>query len=107
MGSNPSCVAASSSALSLSLPISRRGDTAVRPAGPWEGEEGGSQCRQRGGGCFGSWAPSGPWSFCARGGQGGGGLSRQRLDLCSLAALGQGWGSPRVLGGGLGPRQAE
>lgn len=33
MGSKPSFVAASSSALS------RRGDTAVRPAGPWEGEE--------------------------------------------------------------------
>lgn len=34
--------------------------------------------------CLCSWAPSGPWSFCARGGQGGGGLNRQRLGLCSL-----------------------
>lgn len=27
----------------------------------------------------------GPGSFCARGRHGGGGLSRQRLDLCSLS----------------------
>lgn len=63
--------------------------------------------------CLCSWAPSGPWSLgslralvllCQGRARGWGPEQAETGPLFPLAALGQGWGSPRVLGWGLGPR---
>lgn len=71
----------------------------VQPAGLWEGQ--GALAEGCCPFCFG--APSGPWPFCARGRQGGGGLGRQRMGLCSFLLPWPGLGKPAGAGLGAGP----
>lgn len=83
------------------------GGTLVQPAGLWRGE-GESRSLGKGvGAAFALGLPRGPGPSVPGAGKGVGAEQAETGPLFPLAALGWGWGSPRVPGWGLGPRQAE